>query len=80
MHVLAFKRSSFSLDRCIILESGNATMSLVLKPRPSFKNQIDKTCCRLGLLVLLGHGRISKAWVAPGREGATEAFTIHGRN
>ena len=67
------------MDRCISLETANATLSLVPKPAPSFKNQIDRTCCRLGVLATRRHGHFSKAWIAPGTEGVAETLAIHGR-
>ena len=67
------------MDHCISLETANATLSLVPKPPPSFKNQIDRTCCRLGVLASWRHGHFSKAWIAPGAEGVAETLAIHGR-
>lgn len=67
------------MDHCISLETANATLSLVPKPPPSFKNQIDRTCCRLGVLASHRHGHFSKAWIAPGTEGVAETLAIHGR-
>lgn len=37
--------SSSSLDLPTYRQGSDATRSTVLKSRPSFKNQIDKTCC-----------------------------------
>lgn len=77
MNVRTFQRalpSSFSFDLRVIPESGNATMSLVLKPAPSFKNQTDQARCRLGVLVLLQHGHVSKTRLGPGREGVAGAW------
>ena len=77
--MLGKSHGSFSMDRCISLETANATLSLVPKPAPSFKNQIDRTCCRLGVLASRRHGHFSKAWIAPGTEGVAETLAIHGR-